>query len=47
LACLLADSELEDSSNVLVSQRGGRAGLAPKTFAGLLASPGDAELDDF
>ena len=47
LACLLANAELEHSSDVLVPHRGGRASFAQKTFAGFLASPGDAEPDDF
>src|SRR4030095_14394106 len=43
---LLANSELENGSDVLVSQHGGHAGFAHKTFAGLGASPGDADLND-
>ena len=46
VAGLLANSELEDSGDVLVSQRRRRTGFAHKTFAGLTASPGEGEPDE-
>ena len=46
LACLLANSELVDSGDVLVSQRCGGAGFAHKTFAGVGASLTDVDFND-
>src|SRR5262249_31316416 len=46
LACLLANSEFVDGGDVLVSQRGGRAGFAYKTFMRLDTSFNEVDFND-
>jgi hypothetical protein len=46
LACVLANSELVDGRDVLLSQRCGCAGFPHKAFAGVRAALSDVDFND-